>query len=114
MGIPRGREVERTMPTPRSKCSIYFGRVRSKALWFPARMARLTDKRCLIVGGTSGIGLTSARRFLEEGARLLVAGLPDDKQDEALRHLQPLGPVAFHPCDATDAAQVASLFEQAL
>jgi NAD(P)-dependent dehydrogenase (short-subunit alcohol dehydrogenase family) len=28
----------------------------------------------LIVGGTSGIGLASARRFLEEGARVVVAG----------------------------------------
>jgi NAD(P)-dependent dehydrogenase (short-subunit alcohol dehydrogenase family) len=34
----------------------------------------LKDKRCLIVGGTSGIGLAASRRFLEEGARLVVAG----------------------------------------
>ena len=33
------------------------------------RPGRLDGRTCLIVGGTSGIGLASARRFLEEGAR---------------------------------------------
>src|SRR5215510_9080060 len=37
-------------------------------------MKRLGGKRCLIVGGTSGIGLAAARRFLDEGARLAVIG----------------------------------------
>ena len=36
-------------------------------------MAVLAGKRCLIVGGTSGIGRAAARRFLQEGARLVVA-----------------------------------------
>ena len=31
------------------------------------RPGRLDGRTCLIVGGTSGIGLASARRFLEEG-----------------------------------------------
>ena len=38
------------------------------------RPGRLDGRTCLIVGGTSGIGLASARRFLEEGARVVVAG----------------------------------------
>jgi NAD(P)-dependent dehydrogenase (short-subunit alcohol dehydrogenase family) len=38
---------------------------------------RLAGKRCLIVGGTAGLGLAAAQRFLEEGASLVVAGLPD-------------------------------------
>ena len=38
------------------------------------RPGRLAGRNCLIVGGTSGIGLASARRFLEEGARLVVTG----------------------------------------
>jgi NAD(P)-dependent dehydrogenase (short-subunit alcohol dehydrogenase family) len=37
----------------------------------------LANKRCLIVGGTSGIGLGAACRFLEEGARLAVVGLDE-------------------------------------
>ncbi len=36
--------------------------------------ARLDGRTCLIVGGTSGIGLAAAVRFLEEGARVVVTG----------------------------------------
>lgn len=75
-----------------------------------ARPRRLEGRNCLIVGGTSGIGLASARRFLEEGARVVVAGL----DDPALDALRPLGPCAGWSIDASRAPDVAFLFEQAL
>jgi NAD(P)-dependent dehydrogenase (short-subunit alcohol dehydrogenase family) len=62
---------------------------------------RLQDKRCLIVGGTSGIGLAAVRRFVQEGSRLVVAGLDaGNLQGESL----------FHVCDATSEKQVKALF----
>lgn len=41
-------------------------------------MARLQGKRALITGGTSGIGLESAKQFLNEGARVVVTGVNPD------------------------------------
>jgi NAD(P)-dependent dehydrogenase (short-subunit alcohol dehydrogenase family) len=66
---------------------------------------RLANKRCLIVGGTSGIGRAAALRFLEEGARLVVAG----KSAEGYP-----GPAHVLTWDATDAGQVQRLFDEAI
>jgi NAD(P)-dependent dehydrogenase (short-subunit alcohol dehydrogenase family) len=38
-------------------------------------MDRLKGKRALITGGTSGIGLETARHFRDEGARIIITGL---------------------------------------
>lgn len=70
---------------------------------------RLEGRACLIVGGTSGIGLASARRFLEEGARVAVAGLTP-LSDEARRELGALGPVREFGADVRFIGQVVELF----
>ena len=72
---------------------------------------RLDQKRCLIIGGTSGLGLAAATRFLEEGARLVISGRSPEVVDWALATL--CAAVGFS-CDATDSAQVTKLFEQTL
>lgn len=41
-------------------------------------MSRLAGKRTLITGGTSGIGLETAKQFLAEGARVIVTGVNPD------------------------------------
>jgi NAD(P)-dependent dehydrogenase (short-subunit alcohol dehydrogenase family) len=56
-------------------------------------MRGLDGKGVLIVGGTSGIGLATARRFLEEGSRVFVAGIDETELKDTLGALQPLGTI---------------------
>jgi NAD(P)-dependent dehydrogenase (short-subunit alcohol dehydrogenase family) len=77
-------------------------------------MNQLHGKRCLIVGGTSGLGRAAARRFLEEGANLVIAGRSVDKGKEALTDLRSSGSVAFIACDAAVSEQVERLFADAV
>src|SRR5215475_5753580 len=50
-------------------------------------MNRLKGKRALITGGTSGIGLETARQFLSEGARVAVTGSNPSTLDAARKEL---------------------------
>jgi len=50
-------------------------------------MNRLTSKRALITGGTSGIGLETARQFLAEGARVAITGSSEASIAAARREL---------------------------
>jgi NAD(P)-dependent dehydrogenase (short-subunit alcohol dehydrogenase family) len=77
-------------------------------------MGQLLGKRCLIVGGTTGLGRAAARRFLEEGASLVIAGRSPDKGEEARTELRELGLVAFISCDAAVSEQVDRLFAGAV
>ncbi|WKK66328.1 SDR family NAD(P)-dependent oxidoreductase [Lutimonas zeaxanthinifaciens] len=49
---------------------------------------RLTDKKVLITGSTSGIGFEIAKRFLEEGASVTINGRSDDNLQNALDRLK--------------------------
>jgi NAD(P)-dependent dehydrogenase (short-subunit alcohol dehydrogenase family) len=52
-------------------------------------MTRLTGKRALITGGTSGIGLETAKQFIAEGARIAVTGTNPATLEEARLALGP-------------------------
>jgi NAD(P)-dependent dehydrogenase (short-subunit alcohol dehydrogenase family) len=73
---------------------------------------RLDGKRCLIVGGTSGIGWAAGRRFLQEGARLAVAGLDEPRSHQGVMALMEAAgrtPLSIG-CDARDPKQVDEAF----
>ena len=50
-------------------------------------MNRLKNKRTLITGGTSGIGLEAARQFVAEGARVAITGRNSATLDAARKEL---------------------------
>jgi 3-oxoacyl-[acyl-carrier protein] reductase len=43
----------------------------------------IKGRRAIVTGGGSGIGFETARLFLEEGVRVLIAGRTADKIDKA-------------------------------
>ncbi|MFI0419614.1 SDR family NAD(P)-dependent oxidoreductase [Spongiactinospora sp. 9N601] len=53
-------------------------------------MRGLAGKRVLISGGSSGIGAATARRFLEEGARVVLGGLDQAEVDRTVGELSTL------------------------
>ena len=76
-------------------------------------MRGLQGKRVLVSGGSSGIGLATARRFLEEGSRVFLTGLDPREVDGALTGLEPGGEVAGLACDVSLEGDVARMMEAA-
>jgi NAD(P)-dependent dehydrogenase (short-subunit alcohol dehydrogenase family) len=69
-------------------------------------MARLAGKRALVTGGTTGIGLETARQFLQEGARVAITG---SRPESIAAARAELGEVLAIPADAGDVAAQAAL-----
>jgi NAD(P)-dependent dehydrogenase (short-subunit alcohol dehydrogenase family) len=73
-------------------------------------MGKLDGKFALITGGNSGIGLASARLFVDEGAKVAITG----RNEETLRRAaESLGPAAFAiRADVTNAADRERMFSE--
>jgi NAD(P)-dependent dehydrogenase (short-subunit alcohol dehydrogenase family) len=50
-------------------------------------MGKLTGRVALITGGNSGIGLATAKRFVQEGAHVFISGRTQSKLNEAVKQV---------------------------
>jgi len=71
---------------------------------------RLHGKVAVVTGGCSGIGLATVRRFVEEGAHVVIGDLSDERGSEVEAELD--GTTYVH-VDVTDKDQVEALFRTA-
>jgi len=73
-------------------------------------MNRLEGRVAVITGAGSGIGLATARRFAQEGARVVCADLDPETGKAAAAEVDGL----FVQVDVTDEAQVAAMYDSAV
>jgi NAD(P)-dependent dehydrogenase (short-subunit alcohol dehydrogenase family) len=74
-------------------------------------MPRLANKVAIVTGAARGIGLAIAKRFVAEGAKVVIADI--DEQAGALETKHLGASVRFIACDVGDSAQVNRLVEGA-
>jgi NAD(P)-dependent dehydrogenase (short-subunit alcohol dehydrogenase family) len=76
-------------------------------------MDRLKNKRALITGGTSGIGLETAREFLHQGAQVAITGRTRETLEAARKELgDSLRLIVSDAGDASSQAAVAETIRQ--
>jgi NAD(P)-dependent dehydrogenase (short-subunit alcohol dehydrogenase family) len=69
---------------------------------------KLTGKRIVLIGGSAGIGLATAKRAAKQGASVVIAGRTEQRLQSAKQQID--GTVETHQLDATDEAAVADFF----
>ena len=74
-------------------------------------MGRLDGKVAIITGGASGIGAGTARRFVEEGAKVLIDDLDAEKGEALAAELG--GDTGFLQTDVSREDQVAAMVSEA-
>lgn len=78
-------------------------------------MAMLAGKVAFITGAASGIGESTARRFAQEGAKIVLADLKAEDLQRVQRDIEASGGQATSViCDVTDAASVKSALAAAI
>lgn len=76
-------------------------------------MTRFTDQVVLVTGAGSGIGAATARRFADEGARVVLAGRTAAKLARTAEGLEP-GRVLLHEVDLGEPEGVAAMVAAAV
>ncbi|WP_121704259.1 SDR family oxidoreductase [Streptomyces sp. BBFR25] len=68
----------------------------------------MADQVVVVIGGSSGMGLETARRVRAEGGQVVLVGRNPERLERAAAHVQPLSTAIL---DATDTGRVQQFFE---
>lgn len=74
---------------------------------------RLQGKVAVVTGGCSGIGLATVRRFVEEGAKVVIGDIDDERGHALVGQLGGNGLATYVGVDVTSKDQVDALFATA-
>jgi NAD(P)-dependent dehydrogenase (short-subunit alcohol dehydrogenase family) len=74
---------------------------------------RIEGKVAVVTGGCSGIGLATVRRFVQEGAKVVIGDLNANRGEEVVKEMGGSDVATFVEVDVTDKDQVDTLFRTA-
>ena len=74
---------------------------------------RIQDRVAVVTGGCSGIGLATVQRFVEEGAKVVIGDLDDERGHQLVGQLGGTDLLTYVHTDVTDKDQVDALFQTA-
>ena len=75
-------------------------------------MTRLKNKVAVITGGSSGMGLETAKLFAKEGAKVVIVGRSSDKLKDAEKEVFQFGEVFTVQCDVSNLDELDNLYRQ--
>ena len=75
-------------------------------------MNRLENKVAVITGGSSGMGLETAKLFASEGAKVVIVGRSLDKLKNAEKEVSQHGEVLAIQCDVSNLNDLDNLYQQ--
>lgn len=74
----------------------------------------LTNKVAIITGAARGIGFAIAKRFLHDGAKVVIADVDDDAGEAAVEELKGLGDIIYVSCNVAEKLDVRNLVAETL
>lgn len=77
-------------------------------------MPRLENKVAIITGGAGGIGKATARRFLEEGAKVVIVDMSSESLEATKKELTDLGDIHAVQADVTKEEDVANYVKESI